>query len=306
MKFQHPISIQEIASLIDAEIMGNPSHQVTGINEIHMVEPGDLVFVDHPKYYNKALQSAATTILINERTEVPEGKALLIHPAPFAAFNRLTSHFKPFRYLSTQQSEIQGVIIELGAIIAAGVEIGTGSVIRSGAVVHTDSIIGKNVIIHSGTIIGTDAFYYQKKEGVYHKMHSCGRVVIEDDVEIGAACTIDKGVTGDTRIGAGTKIDNHVHIGHDVVIGKNCLFAAQVGIAGCVTIEDNVTLWGQVGVIANIRIGAGAVVMGQSGVGKDLEPGKAYFGSPCDDARKKYRELASIKVLPQIIENLSS
>ena len=136
-------------------------------------------------------------------------------------------------------------------------------------------------------------------------MHSCGQVIIEDDVEIGALTTIDKGVTHITKIGKGTKIDNQVHIGHDTVIGENCLFAANVGIAGCVTIKNNVTLWGQVGVVSDVTIGENATLLGKSGVQNDLEPNKTYFGSPAIEARKKWRELITIKQLPDLIKELN-
>jgi UDP-3-O-[3-hydroxymyristoyl] glucosamine N-acyltransferase len=137
-------------------------------------------------------------------------------------------------------------------------------------------------------------------------MISCGRVIIENQVEIGALCTIDKGVSGDTVIGHGSKLDNQVHIGHDTVIGKNCLFAAQVGVAGVVTIEDDVILWGQVGVQKDLTIGKGAVILGKSGVSKSLAGGKVYFGAPVEEARDKWKELALIRKLPSIIEELRS
>jgi UDP-3-O-[3-hydroxymyristoyl] glucosamine N-acyltransferase len=135
-------------------------------------------------------------------------------------------------------------------------------------------------------------------------MLSCGRVVIEDGVEIGAGCTIDRGVSADTLIGAGTKIDNLVHIGHDTVVGRNCLFAGQVGIAGATTIEDNVILWGQVGVSKTLTIGQGAIVNAQSGVKDSLEGGKAYFGSPVEEARQKVKELVWIKRIPELWEKV--
>ena len=141
---------------------------------------------------------------------------------------------------------------------------------------------------------------------LYDKMLSCGRVIIHDHVEIGACCTIDKGVSSDTIIGSGTKLDNHIHVGHDTVIGKNCLFAAQVGIAGVVTIEDDVILWGQVGVQKDLTIGKGAVVLGQSGVGKTLEGGKTYFGSPTQEARQKMKEIAMVKQLPELFEKMKA
>jgi UDP-3-O-[3-hydroxymyristoyl] glucosamine N-acyltransferase len=155
-------------------------------------------------------------------------------------------------------------------------------------------------------VLGADAFYFKRFPEGYEKMLSCGRVVIHDNVEIGANCTIDKGVSGDTVIGRGSKLDNLVHVGHDTVIGKNCLFAGQVGIAGVVKIEDDVILWGQVGVQKDITIGKGAVVLGKSGVPKSLEGNKTYFGSPVQEARQKMRELALVKQLPEVIEKLKS
>jgi UDP-3-O-[3-hydroxymyristoyl] glucosamine N-acyltransferase len=135
-------------------------------------------------------------------------------------------------------------------------------------------------------------------------MTSCGRVVIEDWVEIGAGCTIDRGVSGDTKIGAGTKLDNLVHIGHDTVVGKNCLLAGQVGIAGATTLEDNVILWGQVGVSKTLTIGRDAVLYAQSGVPASLEGGKNYFGSPAVEAKEKMKELVWMKRIPELWEKV--
>lgn len=308
MKLPRPYTVHEIAALIGAQTAGDISISVTGINEIHVVEHGDVVFVDHPKYYNRALESAASVILINKEVDCPQGKALLVHADPFVAFNELTKFFVPYEPIQNahELAEVHpSVILEPGVILGKHVKIDEGTVLRAGVVIYDHVKIGKNVLIHANTVIGSDAFYYQKRLGKYHKMHSCGGVVIEDDVEIGALCTIDRGVTSNTVIGEGTKLDNQIHIGHDTIIGKNCLLAAHVGVSGCVVIEDQVTLWGQAGVVANVRIGSGAVIMGQSGVSKNLEGGKSYLGSPCDDSRKKFREMASIRVLPQIIENLN-
>jgi UDP-3-O-[3-hydroxymyristoyl] glucosamine N-acyltransferase len=155
-------------------------------------------------------------------------------------------------------------------------------------------------------VIGSDAFYFKKKPEGYDKMISAGRVVIHNRVEIGSLCSIDKGVSGDTIIGEGTKLDNQIHIGHDTVIGKNCLFAAQVGIAGVVIIEDDVILWGQVGVQKDLTIGKGAVILGKSGISKSIAGGKVYFGAPVEDARDKWKEMALIRKLPEIIEELRS
>jgi UDP-3-O-[3-hydroxymyristoyl] glucosamine N-acyltransferase len=305
-----PHSLKDLAALIGCKFSGPENHLISGINEIHMVVPGDLVFVDHPKYYDKALNSAATTILINKEVDCPAGKALIFSEDPCRDFNKLTLHFSP---VTTQSSPIgtntkiaSSAIIYPNVTIGNNVTIGERTTIFPGAVIYENCVIGNDVIIHANVVIGGHAFYYKKRNESYDKMHTCGRVLVHDKVEIGAGTTIDRGITGDTTIGEGTKIDNHVHIGHDSIIGKNCLFAAQVGIAGCVNIEDNVTLWGQVGVVSGITIGKGAVVQGQSGVGKTLEGGKTYFGSPCEEGRAKFRELHALKQLPELIDKLNN
>ena len=308
MKFPRAHTLKEIAELINVEFIGAPDFEVLGMNEIHVVEKGDMVFVDHPKYYDKALNSAATTILINKKVECSTGKALLISEDPFRDFNTLTTHFKPFQ--SASKSIADSAIIGAGTVIQPNVFIGNHVRIGKNCLIHPNvtigdhCIVGNGVIIHAGTILGGDAFYYNKRNGKWDKFLSGGRVVIEDHVEIGAGCTIDRGVTGDTTIKTGSKLDNQIQIGHDTVIGRNCLIASHTGIAGCTVLEDDVTLWGQVGVISGITIGKGAVVYAQSGVGKSLEGGKTYFGSPAEEARKKMKELASIKNMQETLKKI--
>lgn len=302
MKLPFAHSLRKIASIIDREFVGHPDFLVTGLNEIHKVEEGDLMFVDHPKYYKKALESNASIILINKEVECPEGKALIISDDPFTDYNKLTKHFTPFEVWSGKKNEIHPTAtIFPNVILGDRVKIGRNSIIYPGTVIYSDVTIGDNVIIHATNIIGADAFYYQKREGEYNKMHSCGSVFIDDNAEIGPGCTIDKGVSGETKIGKGTKLDAQVHVGHDTVIGKNCLFAAQVGIAGCVVVEDNVTLWGQVGVPSDLTLKKGSVVLGQGGLIKDTEEGKTYFGSPAKEARAAFKELALMRKLPEIL-----
>jgi len=308
MKFPAPVSVQWIAELIEAEVAGNLSAQASGINEIHKVEIGDLVFVDHPKYYDTCLKSEASFIIINTKDVIiPEGKAILICSEPFEAYLKIVNHFRPF--VAAHKSISDDVLIGEGSVIMPNVFIGQQVVIGKNCVVHPNvsildyTVIGDHVVIQAGTIIGSDAFYYNTKknrEVWYKRMQSCGNVVIEDHVEIGAGCTIDRGVTAETRIGKGTKLDNMVHIGHDTTVGKNCLFAAQVGIAGGTIIEDGVTLWGQVGVSKTLTIGANAVVLAQSGVPSSLAGGKTYFGYPAEDASMKRRELVWIKRIPEL------
>lgn len=307
MKFQTPITAIDLAGKIDAQCIGDGSIELLGVNEIHRVEKGDLTFCDNSKYIKKALSSEASCVLVNEHIEVPAGKVILIVEKPFQVFADLC---KEHRGSISSGEMIHGsVTVGEGSTIMPGVFIGKNSTVGKDCFIHPNvtiydnCTIGDNVIIHSGSVIGGDAFYYQKAEA-YNKLHSCGSVRIDANVEIGAACTIDRGVTSVTVIGEGTKIDNMVQIGHDTIIGKNCLFASQVGIAGVVTVEDDVILWGQVGVQKDLTIGKGAVVLGQSGLAKSLEGGKVYFGSPVREAREKMKELALIKQLPSIIEEL--
>lgn len=311
MRFEKPVPLSQIASLINAELIGNSTAFATGINEIHKVEEGDLVFVDHPKYYDKCINSAASFIIINKKADFPEGKALLITADPFEAYQTIVNHFRPFspsmKLISDSSRAGEGTVIMPNAYIGNHVSIGKNCVIHPNVTILDYCVIGDDVIIQAGSVIGSDAFYYNKKTNRdihYKKMLSCGRVVIENGVEIGAGCTIDRGVSGDTLIGAGTKIDNMVHIGHDTTVGKNCLFAAQVGIAGATVIEDNVILWGQVGVSKTLTIGKDAIVLAQSGVPSSLAGGKTYFGYPAVDAKEKMKELVWIKRVPELWEKV--
>ena len=300
MKLNAPYRLDDIASIIGCQYIGNPSHQVTGINEIHLVESGDIVFVDHPKYYEKALNSAATTIIIDKETNCPEGKALIISANPFDDFNALTRHFAPI--LGPKTDSVDQDLIYPNVYIGHNVHIGKNVRIYPGVSILDGTRIHDNVIIGANSVVGHDAFYYKKTNGKYTAMHSCGNVIIEEGVEIGALCTIDRGVTGITTIGRGTKIDNQVHVGHDTVIGQDCLIAAGVAIAGCVVIEDRVVIWGQVGIASSIKIGEGAIILAQSGVMKELEAGKTYFGAPCGEVKEKFRELVALRSLPDFMQ----
>lgn len=308
MKFPNPHSLKQIAAIIRSGYIGPDDFEVLGMNEIHVVEPGDIVFVDHPKYYDKALNSKASVVLINKEVACPEGKALLISDDPFRDFNVLTRHFRPFvsatAAISPSAKIGRDTIIQPNVFIGNHVEIGDNCLIHSNVSVYDHCIIGNNVTIHAGTVLGADAFYYKKRPAGFDKLLSGGRVVLEDDVEIGALCTIDRGVTGDTTIRKGAKLDNQIQVGHDTVIGERCLIASQTGIAGCVVIEDEVTLWGQVGVISAVTIGKQSVIMAQSGVSKSLEGGITYLGSPADEAREKFKQMANVKKIPDILKRI--
>ncbi|MEL6255149.1 MAG: UDP-3-O-(3-hydroxymyristoyl)glucosamine N-acyltransferase [Bacteroidota bacterium] len=324
MKLKEAKSLKSVAELLGIEYVGPENHKVLGINEIHMVEAGDLTFVDIEKYYEKALNSAATTILINKKVEAPAGKGLLISEDPFRDYNILTEHFQPRKALNTSGEPQKGAGVKIGThvvfgegvvledgveighncVIGSHVRIGADSLIHANVTIYDNSLIGKNVCINSGTVIGGEAFYFKARPYGRDKMLTKGRVVIEDHVDIGANCTIDRGVSGDTRIGAWTKLDNLIQIGHDTQVGKKCLIASQVGIAGVVTVEDEVVLWGQVGVNKDLTIGKGAQLYGKTGVMSDLEGGKTYLGMVAVEARQKLREIAAIRKLPDLIRKL--
>lgn len=305
-----PNTLKNIAQLLNTSFEGNPELAVTGINEIHVVEHGDIVFVDHPKYYEKALNSKATTIIINEKVDCPEGKGLIFSEDPFKDFNFLLNSFSPFKFNLEKISESTQIgkncQIHSSVTLGNNVIIGNDCVLYPNVVIYNDSVIGNHVIIHANSVIGGDGFYYKNRKTHLERLNSKGRVIINDYVEIGTCTTIDKGVTGDTTIGKHTKIDNQVQIGHDTKVGEMCIIASQVGIAGCTTIKNGVTLWGQVGIPSDITIGENAVVLAQSGVTKSLEGGKSYFGSPAEESRKKLKELALIRKIPSILDQLKN
>lgn len=311
MNLDSPVSVSWIADFTGAKLIGNHELMATGLNEIHKVRQGDVSFVDLDKYYDKCLRSPATIILIDQEVECPDGKALLVVKDPFTAFVNLVKHFRPFRPATQMIADSaligRGTVIQPNVFIGNHVTIGDNCIIHPNVTLYDHTSIGDNVIIHAGAVIGADAFYFKKRderEVKYDKLESCGRVVIEDDVEIGAGTTIDRGVSGDTIIGRGTRMDNQVHIGHGVVIGRNCLFAAQVGIGGKTIVEDGVVMWGQVGVSKDLVVGKDAMILAKSGIPSSLKGGKVYFGYPAEEASLKRREIVWIKRIPEIWEKV--
>ena len=308
MKFSEPQSLKQISDFLNAKYIGDPSHIISGMNEIQMVEKGDLTFVDHPKYYDMALNSDATTILINKDVECPDGKGLIISDDPFVDFNKLSDHFRPFVPANEMVSATavigEGTVIQPGAFIGEHVKIGKNCLIHSNASVYGHCILGDNVILHSGSVIGADGFYFQKRKGETLKFKSVGRVILGNHVEVGANTTIDKGVTGDTYVGDYTKFDNHVQVGHDTQIGRYCLIGAFSAIAGVTRIEDNVILWASVLIDKDLVIGEGAVMLATAGTTKSLEGGKVYYGVPAIEVRKAWQQMALIKKLPEIWEKV--
>lgn len=316
MQFPSPLRLADAAALLGCQYIGPEDHLILGLNEIHRVQPGDITFSDVRKYFKKAIESAATTLLLNEPADLPPGKALLLSDDPFRDFNRLAAHFRPAPDVAvvvaaqptpggadihptarlghnvvvgagTQIAE--DVVLGHNVVIGANVRIGAGTVIHPNVVVYDHTEIGRGCEIFAGAIIGADAFYYKKRDWGRERMHSCGNVVLEDFVEIGANTTIDRGVSHETRIGEHTKLDNLVQVGHDVRIGKRCVIAAQVGIAGVSTVGDDAILWGQSGLATEAHVGNKTIVMGQTGIMGTAEDGKTYLGSPAMEAKRNWR-----------------
>ncbi len=308
MKLNRKYTLGEFAGFIQAKFIGDANHSITGINEIHMVEAGDLTFVDHPKYYNKALNSKATTILINKDVDCPEGKGLLISDDPFSDYVKLVKKFRGFEASTSQISPSaiigEGTVIQPNAFIGNHVKIGKNCLIHSNVSIYDHVEIGDDVIIQANSVLGADAYYFQRKPAGYRKLESCGNVIIKDRVEIGALCSIDRGVSGDTIIDEGTKMDNHCQVGHDTYIGKNCLIGAFAAIAGVTKIEDDVILWARVAINKDIVIGKGAIILAISAADKNIEGGKTYFGAPVMEAREKWKEMVMIRRLPEVFEKL--
>ncbi|MFN3773592.1 LpxD N-terminal domain-containing protein [Cloacibacterium normanense] len=299
MKFQSPQSLKTIAELINAKFVGDENFQVFGTNEIHRVKAGEIVFVNHPKYYDKALFSEATIILIDKEVDCPEGKALLISEDPFRDFNKINEHYQGIQtFETTGQNAVIGKNCKIhpSVIIGNDVKIGDNCMIFPNVVIGDRTEIGNNCVIQSGTVLGGDAFYYNKNAEGFRKMLSVGNVIIENNVEIGNLCTIDRGVTDSTIIGAGSILDNQIQIGHDTVIGKKVLIASQTGIAGCCIIEDEVTIWGQVGIASGVTIESGTVLLAQVGVNRSLSKG-TYFGPIAEEFRSYLKKEVKLKNL---------
>lgn len=332
-----PLGLDEVTALSGARLMGERPESdvaITGVSTLSDAGPQDLVFFDAPRYLPEFQRTRAGVCITTEKfaASAPEGVVILTSPRPAQAFVTVTRSLfpkalrpqpvfdhkgiAPGAFIHPTARLEDGVTVDPGAVIGPAAEIGAGSVICANAVIGPGvrigrdsaigagatlihALVGNRVIIHPGVRIGQDGFGFQPSPRGHLKVPQIGRVVVQDDVEIGAGTTIDRGALRDTVIGEGTKIDNLVQIAHNVVIGRHCIVVSQTGISGSATLGDFVMLGGQVGVIGHITIGDGAQIAATSNVKDDVPAGVRWGGSPAKPVREWFRELATLKKLAE-------
>ena len=326
-------TVADITRLVGGQVVGDPALLLQGVNSLELAKPDELSFATSPKHFKDALGSNAGCVI------APRGfscstKTVILHEQPKVAFVKAMWLFHPDRVSATgihpsavvEASAVIGREVSIGphaligkdarignrvrlgpgVVVGDRVQIGQDSVIHPNVTLYHDVVIGARVIIYGGTVIGADGFGFVFEEGRHLKVPQLGNVVIEDDVEIGANCAIDRATFGSTVIKRGAKTDNLVHVAHNVTVGEHALLVAQVGIAGSSKIGSHVTLAGQVGVADNAVVGDYATVAGQSGVisGQRIESHQTVWGLPARPLEETKRQLASLALLPKLVERL--
>lgn len=324
------LTASEIAASLQGDLSGDPDVHITSVAGLREAGPGDLSFLNNPKYNGLLRQTRAGAVLVRRDWEGDSPATLIRVDNPDAAFAKITERFRPppvshppgvdptarIAESATLGREIHvgpNVVIEAGArvgdrsVLLAGVVVGEGATVGADALLHAGAVLrehvvlGDRVIIHNNTVIGSDGFGYSVDEqGVRTKVPQVGTVRLGDDVEIGANCCVDRARFGETRIGNGVKIDNLVQIAHNVVVGDHAVIVSQVGISGSTVVGEKAILAGQVGVAGHLTIGARAVVGAQGGVTKDVQPGTYVWGTPAQPFDKYSKSLAHVARLPKL------
>jgi len=323
-------TLEELAQELGGVIVGDGSTPIRGVAGIREAQPGDITFLANARYDAYVAQTRASAVICSrEPRESPI--PLLQVDNPYLAFQKAVRLLRPELYTPAAGVHASAVVSPAAAIgegasigaycvVEAGARIGARSVLMPGGYVgvqaaigedclvyphvtiREECVIGDRCILHPGVVIGSDGFGFAFDEGRYHKVPQVGIVVVGDDVEIGANTTIDRATTDATRIGDGTKIDNLVQIGHNVITGRHCIIVAQVGISGSTELEDYVTIGGQAGIIGHVRLGRGSQIGGQSGVTKSVGPGEKMSGYPAVALNVFKRIHAYLQKLPQLFE----
>lgn len=314
-------------------VEGDPRLTIESINTLEDAGPGELSFLANPKYRNRLAETKASVVLVDRRAAVPDNVCALRSDDPYAALCmavvKVHGYRRHPRWGVSDRADIadsaklgHDANIAPGATIGQAVTIGDRATIYPGCyvadrcvigddvtlypnvVIYDDSVLGNRVTIHAGTVIGEDGLGYAPVDDQWLKIPQAGRVVIHDDVEIGANCTIDRATLGCTEIGAGTKFSNLIAIGHGAKVGPNCMIVAQVGVAGSTTIGEHVTMAGQAGVVGHVSIGDRASVGAQAGVKNDVEPGATVLGSPAIPITEAKRQILMIQHLPEMRQQI--
>jgi UDP-3-O-[3-hydroxymyristoyl] glucosamine N-acyltransferase len=325
-------TLEEVAAAIGARLAGDGSLRVTGLAPLDRAGAGELSFFANPRYRGRALASGATALIVPEGFPPDGDRILLVAADPYAAYARAALLFEsaepdapgvhptaclgrgvqlgdgvsvgPRAVVGDGVKIGAGAAVGAGCILAAGVEVGTGTRLGPRVVLLGGTRVGARCIVQSGAVVGSDGFGYASAPAGHRRIPQLGGVSIEDEVEIGANCTIDKGALADTRIGRGTKLDNLVHVAHNVDVGEHVLIVAQVGISGSTRIGDRAVLAGQVGVVGHVEVGAGARVGAQSGVTKSVPAAEEWFGYPARERRRAFRQQALVAKLPDLADRL--
>jgi len=308
--------LDELARQINAELSGDGEAEITSVAPLDQAKAGQISFLTNPKYARDLESTRASAVIVAANIKT-EHVALLRSKEPQYAYCRAMvllhgyskhghSGVHPKAHVEPTATIGEGTVVYPGAYIGPRVKIGRDCAIYANVSIYSDCVIGDRVIIHAGTCIGADGFGYAHKDGVHHRIPQIGNVVIEDDVEIGGNCTIARGALENTRIGAGTKIDGLVMIGHGTQIGKGCIIIAQTGIAGSVEVGNYVTTAGQAGISGHLKIGDKARIGAQAGVMMDVEPGADMHGSPAMPAQQARRAYFLLTQLPELAARIKA
>jgi UDP-3-O-[3-hydroxymyristoyl] glucosamine N-acyltransferase len=308
------LTLKELAAQIGAELTGDPNLLVTSAATLEEAQAGQVTFLSNPKYAKQIETTSASAVIVAPSVST-DHVALLKAKDPYYAFalavtclHGLRKHMRSGvdgrAFIDPTAIVGEGLIAYPGAFVGPRVRIGRDCVLHPNVVIYEDCVIGDRVIIHANTSVGQDGFGYATHDGIHHKIPQVGNVVIEDDVEIGANCCIDRAALGTTLIGKGTKLSDLIAIGHNTRIGPNCLIVAQVGVAGSVVVGHHVTMAGQVGVAGHLKIGDNVTIGAQAGVTGSVPDDSVLLGSPAMPIRQARRVAAVFVQLPELQERV--
>ena len=327
-----PFTAAEIAKLLDAEVIGDPNLVISGFAPADRAQPGDLTFAENENYFARAAQSAASAIIVDapftsaQKVLIRVASARIafakvmhlffpepvfppgIHPTAVVSPEAVvdgTAHIGPYCVIGPKTRIGPRSVLEGAAHLGANCRLGEDVHLYPQVTLYPGTELGNRVRIHSGTVVGSDGFGYVLDEGAHRKVPQIGNVIIRDDVEIGANVTIDRGALGPTIIGRGSKIDNLVQVGHNVVLGEHCLLVSQVGIAGSTKLGNYVILAGQVGIAGHLKIGNRVSVAAQSGLMHNIPDGEKWLGSPAQPDRQAKRQMIALQQLPDLLRRVA-